>query len=110
MADRIFKDYGIKKENIPENYVNEMFSDRSIVTSRFYDDIKMPKIIELSLQQAINLACLLMKIERDIQKYTENIPTVGGVVKIGVIDNNGFKLISGMIFRPWRNLSNFRGI
>jgi hypothetical protein len=95
VANKIFNDFAIKPEDIPNDYVTNMFSDKTILPSEFYDDIKMNKISELSLQQAINLACLLMKIERDIQKYTENIPTVGGVVKIAIIDKDGFKFISG---------------
>lgn len=58
-------------------------------------DIKMFKIKKLSLQQAVDLANLLMHVELDIQKYTENIPTVGGVIKMAIIDENGFKFISG---------------
>ena len=30
-----------------------------------------------------------------IQKYTENIPTVGGVIKLAIINEKGFKWISG---------------
>ena len=92
---KIFSDFHIGNAAILPNYINKLFSDSEILPPNFYDDIKMLKIIELSLQQAINLACLLMKIERDIQGYTENIPTVGGVIKIAVIDREGFRFIAG---------------
>jgi len=57
--------------------------------------MKIFKLSELSLQQAVDLANLLMKIEIDFQTYTENISTVGGVIKIAIIDKNGFRYISG---------------
>lgn len=59
------------------------------------DTVKMLKLTDLSLQEAVNLANLLMKVEIDFQKYTEDVPTVGGVIKIAVIDNNGFKFVAG---------------
>jgi len=55
----------------------------------------MFKLRDLSLQQAVDLASLLMRIEIDIQKYTENIPSVGGVIKLAVIDADGFRYIAG---------------
>jgi hypothetical protein len=95
VAAKIFSDFGIEEDKVPKDYVTKLFSNRELLTASFYDDIKMNKISDLSLQQAINLACLLMRIERDIQRYTENIPTVGGVVKIAYINNDGFKFIKG---------------
>lgn len=81
---------------IPDDYYLSLIKDENIMTNRMRDDIKISKLTELSLQQAVDLACLLMRIEMDIQKYTENIPTVGGVVKIAVIDDTGFRFISGV--------------
>jgi hypothetical protein len=69
--------------------------NKDILTRQFVEDIKINKLTELSLQQAVDLSCLLMKIEIDIQKYTENIPTVGGVIKIATIDASGFRFVSG---------------
>ena len=60
-----------------------------------FSEMKIFKLSELSLQQAVDLAYLLMKIEIDFQTYTENIPTVGGVIKIATIDKMGFNFISG---------------
>ncbi len=95
VARKIFKDFNIDKDKIPPNYIEELWKDKDILHKAFWEDIKIGKLRELSMQQAIDFACLLMKIERDIQKYTENIPTVGGNVKIAIIDDNGFRFISG---------------
>jgi len=95
VANKILKDFKIKEEDIPPDYIKNLLKDKSVLPRWFYDDIKMGKLRELSLQQAIDLACLLMRIERDIQKYTENIPTVGGNVKVAVIDDKGFRFLSG---------------
>lgn len=59
------------------------------------EDIQLRKMSELSLQQAVDLAALLMRIEIDFQKYTSNIPTVGGLVKIATINSKGFQFVSG---------------
>lgn len=61
----------------------------------FYTDVEMFNLSDLSLQQAVDLASLLMRLEIDFQKYTKNIPTVGGVIKLAVIDDNGFRFIFG---------------
>ena len=54
------------------------------------------KFRELSLQEAVDFATLLIKIVMDIQVYTEKIPTVGGVIRLAVISKqNGFKWLSG---------------
>lgn len=90
IARKIIKDFNIDETTIPQGYIENLFKDPEILTEEFMEDIKMNKITELSLQQAIDLACLLLRIERDIQRYTENIPTVGGVVKIAIIDDQGF--------------------
>lgn len=51
---------------------------------------------ELSLQEAINFAALLLKIVMDIQVYTEKIPTVGGIMRLAYIHKeHGFKWVSG---------------
>lgn len=55
----------------------------------------MFKLKQLSIQQAVNLAFLLMKVEIEFQQYTKDIPAVGGVIKIATIDKNGFKFIGG---------------
>lgn len=95
VVEKIIKDFKIKKRDVPKDYVTNLMNDNQLLTNQFFEDIKMSKIKELSIQQAYDLACLLMRIERDIQKYTENIPTVGGVVKIAKIDDKGFAFITG---------------
>lgn len=95
IANKIFSDFKIEAQNIPPDYVSNLTTNKDVLPQSFYDDIKAVKLRELSLQQAIDLACLLMRIERDIQKYTENVPTVGGLVKVAVIDDGGFRFISG---------------
>lgn len=66
------------------------------------DDVFYVKFRDLSLQEAVDLAALLIKIVMDIQIYTEKIPTVGGVIRLAVISKQkGFDWISGdEIIRP----------
>ena len=95
IVEKVIADLGC--QNVPANYVQE-FIDKSrseILTKQFYDDLKISELGNLSLQQAVDLAALLMAIEMNIQKYTENIPTVGGVIKLATIDRRGFKWVSG---------------
>lgn len=59
-------------------------------------DVFSIKFRELSLQEAVDLVSLLIKIVMDIQVYTEKIPTVGGVIRLAVISKDkGFEWISG---------------
>jgi hypothetical protein len=95
IAQKILTDFNIPGEQIPNNYLLTLLRDNSIVTQEVIDDVKMFKLRDLSLQQAVDLASLLMRIEIDIQKYTENIPSVGGVIKLAVIDADGFRYIAG---------------
>lgn len=60
-----------------------------------HENIRMLEIHDLSLQEAVDLAVLLLRIELDFQKYTKDIPTVGGVIKLATIDKKGFKFING---------------
>lgn len=57
--------------------------------------VKLDKLRNLSLQQATDLSFLLLKVERDFQLYTEPIPTVGGQIKLAVINDKGIKYILG---------------
>lgn len=51
---------------------------------------------ELSLQEAINLSALLLKIVMDIQVYTEKVPTVGGIMRLAYIHKeHGFNWLTG---------------
>lgn len=60
------------------------------------DDMFSINFRQLSLQEALDLAALLIKIVMDIQVYTEKIPTVGGLIRLAVIhEERGFEWISG---------------
>ncbi len=95
IVKRVAKDFNIPEERITNEYLSDLLHDNTIMTQESINDIKMFRLRDLSLQQAVDLANLLMRIEIDIQKYTENIPSVGGVIKLAVIDNDGFRFISG---------------
>lgn len=92
--DKIIDDLKIDKDLIPADYMENLRANKDFTTLMF-SDMKMFKLSELSLQQAVELANLFMHIEMDFQNYTENIPTVGGVIKIAVIDKDGFRFLSG---------------
>lgn len=93
---KVIEDFPEMKGKITSEYINQTLTHNDISNNGYIDqDVKMRKLTNLSLQQAVDLACLLMKIEVDIQKFTENIQTVGGVIKLAVIDNKGFRFVSG---------------
>lgn len=95
ITEKVMNDFEIKKEDIPKNYIKKLKSDKNIVSPNLFEEMKIFKLSELSLQQAVDLASLFMRLEIDFQTYTENIPTVGGVIKIAVIDKDGFKFLNG---------------
>jgi 20S proteasome alpha/beta subunit len=100
LFERIVTDLKIDHSVIPPDYIERLRTDNDF-RDMMYSDIKMFKLSELSIQQAVELANLLMHIEMDFQNYTENIPTVGGVIKIAIIDKDGFRFISGKdIIKP----------
>jgi hypothetical protein len=46
-----------------------------------------------------------MRLEVDFQKYTKNMPTVGGVIKLAVIDEHeGFRFILGDKIEPPKHI------
>jgi hypothetical protein len=97
-----------------DNLVKELNIDRSQITSELVSKVtnldRMPEAIfnevklaglELSLQQATDLAALLMRVEMDFQKYLEDVPTVGGVIKLATISKKGVEFICGdSILKP----------
>ncbi|KAA5543357.1 hypothetical protein [Adhaeribacter rhizoryzae] len=95
IAKKILKDFNIEDKDMPEGYIDSLLQDGSIITEAMQEEMKLAKLNELSLQQAVELAALLMHIEMDLQKYTEKIPSVGGVIKLAVIDRKGFRFVSG---------------
>ncbi len=95
IVNKIANDFNIDRNSITEDYLKTIREDENIISKNIYSDVKILKLNELSLQQAVDLATLLMRLEIDFQNYTENIPTVGGVIKLAVIDSKGFRFISG---------------
>lgn len=98
---------GIKeKKGLPENFFAELTKKQTqIILEIQKEEVQMNKLNNLSLQQAADLAFLLLKVERDFQACTKNIPTVGGVIKLAIIDDEGFKFILGNgVIKPTRHL------
>ncbi|NGM63564.1 hypothetical protein G5B30_16770 [Sphingobacterium sp. SGG-5] len=84
----------INEDLLTTDILMDISSDQRFLDLAF-SDMQIYNLNDLSLQQAIDLASLLMRIEVDFQKYTKNIPTVGGLIKLAVIDDEGFRFISG---------------
>lgn len=85
---------GLKDEQIEKltNHINSFECLKQTVL----DDMFSINFRQLSLQEALDLAALLIKIVMDIQIYTEKIPTVGGLIRLAVIhEERGFEWISG---------------
>lgn len=85
---------GIEEDLLTADILTEISYDQRFLDLAF-SDMQIGNLNNLSLQQAVDLASLLMRIEVDFQKYTKNIPTVGGLIKLAVIDDDGFRFISG---------------
>lgn len=77
------------------SYIESLVTFEKMHELHNFEDINIFKLKSLSLQQAVDLASLLMQLEMNFQKYTKLIPTVGGVIRIATIDENGFKYVSG---------------
>jgi len=94
-------------KNIDQNKVTpELIEKVAYITklpNALFNEFKLLSL-ELSLQQATDLAALLMRVEMDFQKYTEDIPTVGGVIKLAIINSMGFRFISGEDILKPRNI------
>jgi hypothetical protein len=85
-------------KKLDETHTEEIFSSQ-------ISDAQMFHISNISLQQAADLAYLLLKVERDFQVYTKEIPTVGGHVKLATINEDGINFILGKsIIKPTRHL------
>jgi hypothetical protein len=95
IVQQVLKDFNIDSAAMPVGYIDTLAAGPAVLTSSAFADMKILGLRNLSLQQAVDLASLLMSIEINFQKYTENIPTVGGVVKLAVIDKAGFRIIKG---------------
>lgn len=94
--EKIFQIMELNDETRQKEIRDKLLEDRGVFLDIVVRNFEILKIRELSLQEAVDLACLLMAIVRDFQKYTENMSTVGGQIKIAVIDNQrGFRFING---------------
>src|SRR6185312_7439478 len=103
---KVIEKLKIPEKDIPLDFIQNFMHDaKSFLPIQFWDDMKINRLADLSLQQAVDLASLLMKIEIRFQKYTENIPTVGGVIKLAIINKEGFKFISGNEILKSENLN-----
>lgn len=92
--DHTLKTLKPKKEK--REAFSSMVKDIRFLEPIITEDLFAVKLRELSLQEAVDLASLLIKIVMDIQVYTEKIPTVGGLIKLAVIKRGkGFEWISG---------------
>lgn len=80
-----------KKTKITADITHPDFLKATIVKDVFSVDFR-----ELSLQEALDFAALLVRIVMDIQVYTEKIPTVGGVIRLASIRKDvGFEWVAG---------------
>ena len=93
-VENILAKLNLPANSVPENFVETLMNE-DYFNEIFYGDVALLSLNNLSLQQAVDLASLLMRLEVDLQKYTNNIPTVGGVIKLAVIDKEGFRFIAG---------------
>lgn len=85
------KPKGLKKKEVVDTINEFAFLEKIMM-----EDVFSIKFRQLSLQEAVDLAALLIKIIIDLQVYTEKIPTVGGLIRLAVIHKEtGFCWISG---------------
>jgi hypothetical protein len=95
----IFLKYFFKKVKLSKAKKDEITKDVTnfdFLKDLIYSDFSHAGFRELSLQEAVDLAALLIKIVMDLQVYTEKIPTVGGVIRLAVIrKQGGFSFVSG---------------
>lgn len=94
IVQKIAGKLGVDAAAIPATFVDDLVAEPDF-NNMLFGDIELFNLTDLSVQQAVDLASLLMRIEVDFQKYTKNIPTVGGVIKLAVIDEKGFRFILG---------------
>lgn len=95
IAKIIFNDFEIDLGDKFDEYIKKLRNNKKIIADDIVSSLNIIKLRELSLQQAVDLASLLARVEADFQIYTEDIPTVGGQIKVATIDKNGFKYVAG---------------
>lgn len=90
-AIKTLKPKGKKKQEI-----TDVIKDQDYLREFIQNDVFSVKFRQLSLQEAVDFATLLMKIVMEFQIYTEKIPTVGGLIRLATIHKErGFEWISG---------------
>ena len=101
LVDCIVDELKINRNSVPEDIVDKLMHSNNVKFKEIlFEGTKIAQLDELSLQEAVELANLLMRIEMDFQKYTETIPTVGGVIKIAIINKDKFQFLSGAKIIP----------
>ncbi|SHM10869.1 hypothetical protein [Chitinophaga sp. CF418] len=97
------KDFNLSLKSIPVDYVQQLADKIDLrLKHKKVDSIMQESLSKLSLQQAVNMAYLFLKMEMTFQTYMEKVPTVGGLIKIAVIDKQGFRYITGHnILKPY---------
>lgn len=94
-----FSDYVIKEVKPQKTKKAKIISDINnpdFLKSLILKDLFSVKFRDLSLQEAVDFASLLIRIVMDIQIYTEKIPTVGGLIRLAIISKDQeFKWVSG---------------
>ena len=99
VLDCVIKTLGLNEDD--SRKITDSISNFSFMQNTVLDDMFSIRFRELSLQEALDLAALLIKIVMDIQVYTEKIPTVGGLIRLAVIrKDTGFDWISGHDLKP----------
>jgi hypothetical protein len=104
ITGKILSKIPIDIDVVPKDLIKQLRED-PYFDDIFYSDVELLNLTNLSLQQAVDLASLLMRLEVDFQKYTKNVPTVGGVIKLAAINEEGFKPISGYDISPPRHIT-----
>lgn len=102
---QIFLDFVLKKvkpKAAKKKEIIDCIEHIDFLKETVQSDVFSIQFRELSLQEAVDFASLLMKIVMDIQVYTEKIPTVGGLIRLAIISKEkGFEWLSGdKIIKP----------
>jgi hypothetical protein len=75
---------------IPGEFIDSLQHDR-LYQFLFSKDCKKIDIADLSIQQAIDLASMLIRLEMDYFRFTKAEPEVGGVISLAIVDEEGFR-------------------
>ncbi|SDE91337.1 hypothetical protein [Chitinophaga filiformis] len=96
ILEEMMEDFNLPLESITPVYVGQLANKIDLKLGYKKGDSEIQQTLsKLSLQQAVNMAYLFLKLEMTFQTFIEKIPTVGGVIKIAVIDKQGFRYVTG---------------